>query len=316
MFIDHANLAELFVNFKATFQRGFDMATPMWNQVAMEIPSTTSRNRYDWLGMMPGMRQWIGDRAIQGIGSHGFQIENLPWELTLGVEREKLEDDEHGIYSPLLQTMGDSAAMHKDELVFNLMNLASASATRAAHTSYDDVAFFGTTHPYDPGARDVAGTLLDSSDQDNLDAGGSGPFWYLLDLSKPIKPFILQMRKQLEFVAKTALTDDNVFFSKEFLYGVDARYNVGLGLWQQAYASNQALDATHFESAMEAQSGLLAPNGKPMRIKATHLVVPTSLEYDAKRLLNTSIVITSGDATDNIHRGEVQLIVGPWLTRS
>lgn len=60
---------------------------------------------------------------------------------------------------------------------------------------------------------------------------GATSTWYLADLSAPIKPLILQKRKEVEFVAKTALTDDNVFWSREFVWGVDCRGVAGYGPW-------------------------------------------------------------------------------------
>jgi phage major head subunit gpT-like protein len=60
---------------------------------------------------------------------------------------------------------------------------------------------------------------------------GATSVWYLADLSAPIKPLILQKRKEVEFVSKTALTDDNVFFSREFIWGVDGRGAAGYGPW-------------------------------------------------------------------------------------
>lgn len=54
--------------------------------------------------------------------------------------------------------------------------------------------------------------------------------WYLADLSKPVKPLVHMTRKSPEFVSKDNLTDDNVFFQKKFLYGVDSRDAFGFSL--------------------------------------------------------------------------------------
>lgn len=51
--------------------------------------------------------------------------------------------------------------------------------------------------------------------------------WYLFDTSKPIKPFIFQMRKTPTFVSMTAPTDPNVFWQDVFVYGTDSRGNAG-----------------------------------------------------------------------------------------
>lgn len=294
MLIDHATLSLIFTGYKATFQRGFELAKPIWNQVAMEIPSGTEKEEYDWLGVAPGMREWVDERFIHSLGSHQYRITNKDWEQTIGVERNKILDDRYGIYSPVIQRMGESAALHIDELVFGLLN----DGVDADALGYDGVPFFGTNHPND-----------DTGTQSNFDAG-SGAAWYLADLRSSIKPLILQMRQGPQFVAKTALTDDEVFLRKRYLYGVDARYNVGYGMWQYVFRSEEALDATHFESAWEAMTQLTAPNGKPMNIMPTHLIVPVSLAMDARRLLSAQLV---GGGDTNIHQNAVDVIVSKHL---
>lgn len=64
--------------------------------------------------------------------------------------------------------------------------------------------------------------------------------WYLLDTSQVIKPFILQVRKEAQFVAKTNLTDDNVFNTNKFRWGADWRGNAGYGVWQLAFGADVA----------------------------------------------------------------------------
>jgi phage major head subunit gpT-like protein len=54
--------------------------------------------------------------------------------------------------------------------------------------------------------------------------------WYLLDNSGVIKPFLVQIRQAPQFVSLNNPTDANVFFKKEFIFGVDSRsaYDVTL----------------------------------------------------------------------------------------
>lgn len=61
--------------------------------------------------------------------------------------------------------------------------------------------------------------------------------WYLTDVSKPIKPFIIQKNKAPKFVAMDSDTDENAFMRKKYRYGVDSQDNAGFGLWQLAYKS-------------------------------------------------------------------------------
>jgi phage major head subunit gpT-like protein len=65
-------------------------------------------------------------------------------------------------------------------------------------------------------------------------AGGSDTTWYLADTTKPIKPFVMQFRRKLEFIAFDKSTDKDVFEKREFKYGVDGRGAAGYGLWYLA----------------------------------------------------------------------------------
>lgn len=66
--------------------------------------------------------------------------------------------------------------------------------------------------------------------------------WFLLCTKRPVKPFIFQNRRKPQLVAKDKPSDDNVFYEKEFIYGVDARCNAGYGLWQLAFGSTGETD--------------------------------------------------------------------------
>jgi phage major head subunit gpT-like protein len=63
-------------------------------------------------------------------------------------------------------------------------------------------------------------------------AGGVGDTeWYLLDNTKPIRPFVFQNRRSPEFVMRNDPQDPSVFDRDEFKYGVSARGAAGYALW-------------------------------------------------------------------------------------
>lgn len=66
---------------------------------------------------------------------------------------------------------------------------------------------------------------------------GMDTSWFLLDVTKPIKPFIVQERRPVEFTAMDKPDDESVFMRDEFRYGASWRGNVGYTLWQLAYMS-------------------------------------------------------------------------------
>ena len=68
-------------------------------------------------------------------------------------------------------------------------------------------------------------------------------YWFLLDLSQMVRPLILYLREDLQFVAADDDSNESVFMRKELKYGSNARYEVGYGLWQFAYGSDGSDDA-------------------------------------------------------------------------
>ncbi|WP_315383515.1 Mu-like prophage major head subunit gpT family protein [Microvirgula aerodenitrificans] len=61
--------------------------------------------------------------------------------------------------------------------------------------------------------------------------------WFLLDTTKPVKPFIYQERKKPAFVEQTDPQADDVFNRKKYKFGAEARVSGGYGFWQMAYGS-------------------------------------------------------------------------------
>lgn len=78
----------------------------------------------------------------------------------------------------------------------------------------------------------ITNVLQNSADLLVLDELNNEPnVWYVAYLDGAIKPLVFQERKAPTRVNKDAPTDDNVFWKRELIWGVDARGNAGYGLW-------------------------------------------------------------------------------------
>lgn len=296
MIINRSTLDHLTRGFKASFQRGFAGVAPLWGKVATLVPSSTASEDYGWLGKIPGMREWIGDRQINNLKQHDYNIKNKSFENTVGVDRDHIDDDQFGIYAPMMETLGQTAAEHPDILVFGL--LAAGFATRC----YDGQYFFDADHP-------VIGADGETASVSNLQAGSDAP-WFLLDTRRPLKPLIYQERKKPNFVALNQDTDENVFMRKEYLYGVDSRCNVGFGFWQMAFGSKAALSAENFEAAYAAMGAFKGDHGSPLGVRPNLLVVGPGLSGAARQIVEAQL-INGGDSNTNYKR--VDLLEVPWL---
>lgn len=297
MIINRANLTAMFTGFRATFNNAFQGAPSAYGTVAMEVPSNTSQEQYAWLGSITRFREWIGERLIQNLKTHDFTIKNKSFENTIGVDRDNIEDDLIGVYSPMIAQLGQDARVHPDELIFALLKNGFNGLC------YDGQYFFDTDHP----VIDESGATVSVSNT----GGGAGTPWFVLDCSRMIKPFIFQKRRDYQFVAMDKMDDEAVFSKKELRYGVDARVNAGYGLWQLAYGSKQTLDETTLQAAISAVESFKGDNGKPLGITATHLVVPPSLKYTAKKLVEA---VTAANGATNVMAGDLKVLSTAFLS--
>lgn len=296
MEVSRGNLRSLGITFSAAFQNALTSATAMYPMIATVAPSTARSQDYGWLGKLPNIREWVGDRVVNNLTRFAYAIDNKDWEGTLEVDRNDIEDDNLGVYSSFLAQLGESAQAHKDMLVWPMLNNGWTGLC------YDGQPFFSEDHP----VLDVNGNVTSVANTD----GGDGTPWFLCAVGKKISPIILQMRKEYAFVSKDAPNDDGVFWQKKFYYGTDARYNVGYGLWQYAWGSQQALTPTAYENARAALLGMLGDYGRPLGITELAMYVPPSLEGAMKQILNAD---RNADGSTNIWFNTAKQNVVPWL---
>jgi len=139
--INRSTLNDTTRGFKAVFTRAFQNASSYSGDLAMRVDSNTRQEEYRWLGAIPGLREWLGDRAVKDLAENGFTIKNRDFEATVSVDRNDIEDDNIGIYAPLFSQLGENAKQHPDELVFQLL------ADGFVSTGYDGQFFFDIDHP-------------------------------------------------------------------------------------------------------------------------------------------------------------------------
>lgn len=153
MIVNAQNLRGIYVAFNALFNKAFEGQKPTYQRIATVVPSTTESETYAWLGDIPGMREWLGDREVQNLSGSDYTIKNKDFELTVGVGRNAIEDDKIGLYNPSIQMLAESAALHPDELVFSLLSDAFTALC------YDGKPFFSADHPV--GEKTVSNKLTD-----------------------------------------------------------------------------------------------------------------------------------------------------------
>lgn len=142
MSLDTAKATVILRDLTATFDKAVRAANPFYSQVCNIIQSDGLNEKYAWLGDMPGMREWLGDRLFHELRAANYTLENKHFESSLRIKKTDIADDRMGIYGPLLQSLAAEATYHPDELFFTA--LANGEATAC----FDGQYFFDTDHAW------------------------------------------------------------------------------------------------------------------------------------------------------------------------
>lgn len=303
MFKKSELLKALDTAFRKEFSAGLKVLEPQWGTVAMKVSSSTATNTYAWLGQFPKMQEWVGDRQIKNMQAQGMTIENKLFESTVAVPRTAIEDDQVGLFTPMVKQAAQSAAELPDDLVFSLLKKGKTTLC------YDGQNFFDTDHPV---YQNVDGTGT-SKTQSNITTGSASgkPAFYVLDDSQAIKPLIWQERTTPEIETKFDPSEsDHVFMKDQYLWGVRARGNAGFGFWQLIHrVEDSELNSETLEKVLTAMRTLKGDGDKQLNIRPTTLLVPPSLEFAARKLLEAELI----DGTTNTLKGVLNVVVNPFI---
>ena len=277
----------------------------IYDRFSFRAQSEGAAEVYPRMDLLPGLREWLGDRVVHSLSISTFSIANKTFEETIAIKRTDIEDDRFGILTPAAQQLGQNAR--------HLPDLQIASLMLNGHTAptYDGQNFFDLAHP-NPNRDGTPGTVA------NYQAGSGYPTWFLFDTSKVIKPFIWQERRPFQVIPKFSMEDPQVFWNQEYEWGCDGRGNAGYGLWQLGFMSTAQFTLANLIAARTAMASIRRPDGTPMGIKPTLCVVPTALFPDAKAYATNEFVPidTNTGATTlgpNPLRGMFEALEDEWL---
>lgn len=305
--INSATLNALRVSFSKKFEEGKAKAKPQYSQIATVVTSSGKSNTYGWLGQFPKFREWIGDRVLKSMKEHAYTVTNKSFESTVVVDRDDIADDVIGVYAPLMEEMGYGAEVFPDELCFPLLKAGFTTPC------YDGQNYFDTDHPVN---AEVDGSGADTSVSNVIvDVAYTGEPWFLLDVSRALKPIIYQDRTKAQFQVMDNPDDESVFMRKQFRYGTDVRANAGYGFWQMAVGVKKTLAYQSLWDAITMMKGFKADGGRPLGLGKNKLllVVPSSMEQLALQLKEREQISDGSTTVSNELRNKFDVLVADFL---
>lgn len=124
------------------FRQGVEMATPLYPSLCTVVPSSGADEKYNWLGAIPGVRKWIGERQYKRFRAGDYTLTNEPWESSVELDRHDVDDDRVGGLRAQFNELGAEAAYHPDELLFEVIGGGESSAC------FDGQFFYDTDHSW------------------------------------------------------------------------------------------------------------------------------------------------------------------------
>lgn len=191
-----------FTQLDVALQRGYQKVEQYWPKFCYLSMSGSERKTYAWLAQLPSLRPWIGEKQVKNIAARTYEITNGDFEETVGLDRNKIEDDQFGIFTQWAEVQGQALARWGDEQ--NTTNLINGTTTLC----YDGQFFFDTDHPVDldDSSKGTYANLLTSTPltQKNYAAAKAAMRSFQGESGKSlqVKPTVLMVGPKLEQTAK------------------------------------------------------------------------------------------------------------------
>jgi phage major head subunit gpT-like protein len=146
-----------------SFDNGVRGVSNLCETICTSVQSNSSDEEYGWIGDVPGMKEFLGERQFDQLRAFNWNIRNKTFEQSIGFERHAVDDDRYGYFANVAQAAGVQAARHPDEyFIENLVLNAESSVC------YDGQYFYDTDH-------DVGDSGTQSNDLTYAAATGTSP---------------------------------------------------------------------------------------------------------------------------------------------
>ena len=115
-------------------------ATKALEAITSIFPSVGEDEKYGFLGDIPAVEEWVGDKTAKHIKDYSYTLTNKNYYVAIAIDRNEINDDRMGIIKPRIQQMVATMQRHKWQLVVDQIEAGEANL------GYDGVAYFSSSH--------------------------------------------------------------------------------------------------------------------------------------------------------------------------
>ena len=143
--INQAKLDASQISFTTKFNMSLQAVDDPARALAMELPSTAAIEHHDWLGMVPGLSEWLDERKLDNLRAENIIIVNKDFASGIRINKNDITDDRLGIVMPKIGMLAGKAGLHYGQLLVELL-VAGFTIGDTYGSAYDGKAFFSATH--------------------------------------------------------------------------------------------------------------------------------------------------------------------------
>ena len=146
-----SNIQSMFTAYSLLWAQGYTNAEVWAPKVATILPPMNAESITNgWMDKIPKFREWLGPRVVHNVSLRGRVMTAKTYELTMAIDKERVEDDSYGLFASSATDLGTQAAKKPDELL--------AAKLQENPTCFDGLSFFNDAHPEDIDAGVGAGS--------------------------------------------------------------------------------------------------------------------------------------------------------------
>lgn len=106
------------------------------NPIFQRVPSDGAQEKYGWLGDIPAVKEWLGDKTIGGLRDYDYAIKNKDFYSGFAIDRNELEDDQLGGFQGRIDSLAEACSQYPYDLIMSLI------VNGTSGLAYDGVPFF------------------------------------------------------------------------------------------------------------------------------------------------------------------------------
>ncbi len=93
----------------------------LYQLISTESRSKNRSTNYGWIGDLPMMKEWVGERQLVRLKDHTYEIVKKDWEASFSVHRDDIFFDELGLVKTKVKALAEAVLDHYDYMVCGLI---------------------------------------------------------------------------------------------------------------------------------------------------------------------------------------------------